>query len=751
MSTSPSPEVENGPMQPRMPIKVFEGHAEWVTSVAYFSDGKHIISGAEDKTVRIWNLESQKQEGDSMMHDFEVASGVLSPDERRLVSAGPGGRRGGMVLWDLESRTVIWKKEVGVYCVAYSPNGKLVAASHLKEIVLLDAETGQQIREPLLFDEDSMSGGFLALAFSPDGTRLAAGSDESGNIRVFDVTTGALIVAPFGAHDWTRTVTSLVFTLDGQQIITASRDGFIRVWDTATGQQVGDPMSAYDSLYAQSQIVLNADGRRIAGASRDGTVRVWDLATRRQISHGDSLLEAQPKCAFRSVAWSPDGRSIVAGGGGPIQRLSNSPIDNRIHLWDVPPLDNVSVPILAEASAALPSTVTSRSRPSSLSSILDLPATSPAPPAPFKSSELNAGGEGDNGEYSTNESFDSLLDLNADGTQPAQRRKRRRRRGETAASASSPPISAVPNASFVPNHSVQLSSSRPSDRESRPRQSPATVNLPSNPPKNQASPALDQPFPNGHGGVKAPRLTWTYLWRQVSTIPQRTRNRRNPHKNCEERQESQPDPAVNPVCDSKTPSKPSVPDIKTSSTAPNTDSPAPPEPPESSHFISRIKARFRRDKHDPESIELHPPRPQKTRLPKYSRAVKVPHAQADPRLVIAPPRRKRRPRPVANAAAQEGGQGEGQGESQEQYAQAQKTATAQSQEQVQAQGTVQNQEPGQAGDSEEDDSDEGEADEQEDDDTESFRDDGCLNAICFCEYLKWLKYRRELRRRERDD
>ncbi|KAH7906204.1 quinon protein alcohol dehydrogenase-like superfamily [Hygrophoropsis aurantiaca] len=461
MSTSTSPEVGDGSaMQHRAPTKVFLGHPAPVTSVAYFNDGKRIISGSRDKTIRIWNVETQKQEGDSMMHDFVVKGNrvALSPDERALVSA-----MGGMVLWDLESRTVIWKRDPSyvlefMHCVAYSPNGKLIAAGHSHGIELLDAKTGQLFQDPLHFctGEPIRNGEWPdSLAFSPDGMRVAEGSHH-GKVQVFDVATGELVVKPFDA----LATSPLIFTPDGQQIITASSGGYIRVWDAATGQQVSDPIPAHKEQI--NDLALNADGRRIASASIDGTVRVWDLATRRQI--GDSL-QTQHKESLWSAAWSPDGRSIIAGELGP---------GSNIHLWDIPPFDDVSaqVPVLAKGSPPLPlDTATSLSRSSSLSSSI---LNSPAGPAPPQSPEPNTGPDEDpNWEYSTNESFNSLLDLNADGTQPTRRRKRRRRRRAPATSTSPPPTPtpaiAQPNShppqSQAPPPSESIAANAPADTQ----------------------------------------------------------------------------------------------------------------------------------------------------------------------------------------------------------------------------------------------------------------------------------------------
>ncbi|KAH7904917.1 quinon protein alcohol dehydrogenase-like superfamily [Hygrophoropsis aurantiaca] len=349
MATSASPSLEDPASH--LSTKVFKGHTDFVWSVAYFHDGKHIISGSEDKTIRIWDVESRTHMGESLAHDYKVYSVAVSPDGRRLVSGGKG-----VALWDLGSRAVRWKKEnseVRGYRVAYSPGGQLIAAGHDEVIVLLNAETGEQIRDSLQFGERAW-----CLAFSPDAAQLAAGS-RTGEVRVFDVATGETVVGPFKGH--TDGVTSLVYTLDGQQFITASWDFSIRVWDAATGQEIGDLMRHEDWI---RQIALSRDGQRLASASDDRTVRVWDLKTRRQIG---GPLQAQDSRDFFSVAWSPDGRSIIAA------------TKENIYLWDSPPLDDhTAIPQASVPTTSIaPLPITSRPRQHSVSSsILNLPAGS---------------------------------------------------------------------------------------------------------------------------------------------------------------------------------------------------------------------------------------------------------------------------------------------------------------------------------------------------------------------------------------
>ncbi|KIK23227.1 hypothetical protein PISMIDRAFT_63421, partial [Pisolithus microcarpus 441] len=314
-----------------------QGHTGWVQSVGFSPDGKEIVSGSHDTTVRIWDAERGVQIGGSLEgHTGVVWSVSFSPNGKRIVSASEDTT---VRIWDVGRGIQIGSSLQGhtdwVWSVAFSPDGKrIVSGSRDNTVRVWDAERGLQIGGPLQGHTDWVQ----SVAFSPDGSRIASGSLDK-TVRVWDAEKGLQIGGPLQGH--TNWVQSVAFSPDGGRIASGSFDKIVRMWDVERGLQIGSALQGHahrtvrvwdaervlqigGPLQGQidwvRSVTFSPDGKRMASGSLDRTVRVWDGERGVQIG---SPLQGHANWV-QSVAFSPNGRRIVSGS-----------LDKTVRVWDV--------------------------------------------------------------------------------------------------------------------------------------------------------------------------------------------------------------------------------------------------------------------------------------------------------------------------------------------------------------------------------------------------------------------------------
>ena len=305
------------------------GHTEPVVSVAFSPDGRRIVSGSFDKTVRIWDADTHQQIGAPLTgHTGDVWSVAFSPDGRRIVS---GSFDKTVRIWDADTHQQVGDPLTGhteqVGSVAFSPDGRrIVSGSWDGTVRIWDADTGQQVGDPLTGHTEQVG----SVAVSPDGRRIVSGSWD-GTVRIWDADTGQQVGAPLTGH--TGDVWSVAFSPDGRRIVSGSFDKTVRIWDADTGQQVGAPLTGHTDRVGAA---VSSDGRRIVSGSRDETVRIWDADTGQQV--GAPLTGHTGTVG--SVAFSPDGRRIVSGS-----------VDETVRIWDADTGQQVGAPLTGHTGA----------------------------------------------------------------------------------------------------------------------------------------------------------------------------------------------------------------------------------------------------------------------------------------------------------------------------------------------------------------------------------------------------------------
>ncbi|MCA2699705.1 MAG: WD40 repeat domain-containing protein [Microcystis sp. M179S2] len=292
-------------------LHTLKGHNGPVYSVNFSPDGKTLVSGSDDKTIKtikIWNVETGKEIRTLKGHGGPVYSVNFSPDGKTLVS---GSDDKTIKLWNVETGKEIRTlngHEGPVYSVNFSRNGKtLVSGSGDKTIKLWNVEKPQEIRTLKGHD-----GPVYSVNFSRDGKTLVSGSDDK-TIKLWNVKTGQEIHTLKG-HD--SRVRSVNFSHDGKTLVSGSWDNTIKLWNRSTGQEIRTLKGHDGPVWS---VNFSHDGKTLVSGSDDNTIKLWNVETGEEIHtlHGH-------KDRVRSVNFSPDGKTLVSGSG-----------DKTIKLWNV--------------------------------------------------------------------------------------------------------------------------------------------------------------------------------------------------------------------------------------------------------------------------------------------------------------------------------------------------------------------------------------------------------------------------------
>ena len=288
-------------------LYTLEGHTSFVTAIAFSSDGKKILSGSFDNTLRLWDTETGQLIHQLEGHTSWVNGIAFSPDGKKILS---GSHDKTVRLWDTDSGQLLHTLEghtSWVNGIAFSRDGKkILSGSHDKTVRLWDTESGQ-----LLHTLEGHTSSVSAIAFSPDGKKFLIWGDHD-TLRLSDTESGQLLYTFQGP---TGFVIAIAFSPDGKKILSGSDDNTVRLWDTESGQLLHTLEGHTDNV---KTIAFSRDGKKIISGSRDNTVRLWDTESGQLLN----TLEGHTS-SITAIAFSRDGKKIISGSS-----------DGTVRLWD---------------------------------------------------------------------------------------------------------------------------------------------------------------------------------------------------------------------------------------------------------------------------------------------------------------------------------------------------------------------------------------------------------------------------------
>jgi WD40 repeat protein/class 3 adenylate cyclase len=284
-------------------VQFLRGHEGPVSDVAFSRDGKLLASIGEQGGTRVWDAGTRRPVGAPLGQPGDaVAFGSGA-----LLASG-SSTDGTVQFWDPETRRARGEFDAGssVTDLAFNPDGTLLAVGTDRGVLVWDLDA-QRPLGGLLTGPSGLA--TTAVAFSADGRQLAAAFAETA--RIWNVRTRARVDVSSRS-----TIESLAFSANGNTLAAARLNDPPALWDL---RRPSAPPRVLANVGDALSIAYSSDGRRLAAGTAQGQVMLLDARTLRPLP---VRLEGHTG-PVRSVAFSPSGAALASASD-----------DETVILWD---------------------------------------------------------------------------------------------------------------------------------------------------------------------------------------------------------------------------------------------------------------------------------------------------------------------------------------------------------------------------------------------------------------------------------